>query len=64
MTISNAPPWHDKIIKNLRNRRNHAHKKWCRTRDLLDFEEFLSRKRQYDDYDKLCYDRYVDMTGF
>lgn len=64
ITTSNAPPWHDKVIINLRNKRNRSHKKWCRTRDLRDFDMFLVRKKQYDEYDKVCYEKYVEKAGF
>lgn len=56
---SNAPPWFDTRIKNLKNKRNKAWVKYNITRTDDDYRTFLILKQLFTDYSNTLYDDYI-----
>lgn len=63
ITVNNKAPWHDKIHTRLKNKRNKEYKRWKEIKTYEQKQNFLYWRNEFEQYDKLTYDRYIQKTG-
>lgn len=56
---SKHPPWHNKQLANLKNRKNRAHEKFMQCKSQANYDNFCALRSEYDATQKHFYDMYI-----
>jgi hypothetical protein len=61
--VTKSPPWYDKMLINLKNKKSKAHRKWNKSKLEADLLRFDALCLEFQQYESRCYENFISKTS-